>query len=108
MRTQTELDYLSESESHAPLYFGVQIDRSLFVTLRPSASDDAKRADQASPENDVESRARHAAAANGFGDTGANFAVPKSFELHKAVRAHRARMPGSAILGARRVEGAKK
>jgi len=33
MRTQTERDYLSESEAHAPLYFGVQIDSSLFVTL---------------------------------------------------------------------------
>jgi hypothetical protein len=33
MRTQTERDYLSESEANAPLYFGVQIDSSLFVTL---------------------------------------------------------------------------
>jgi len=108
MRTQTERDYLSESEADAPLYFGVQIDSSLFVTLPPSASNDAMHADQASTENDVESWARHAAAANGFGETGANFGVPTSFELHKAARAHRARLLGSVILGARRVEGAKK
>src|SRR5204862_3218377 len=38
MRTQTERDYLHESEAHAPLYFGVQIDSSLFVTLPPLPS----------------------------------------------------------------------
>ena len=33
VRAQTEFDYLSESEADAPLYFGVQIDSSLLVTL---------------------------------------------------------------------------
>lgn len=106
MRTQTEFDYLAETEAQAPLYFGVRIDSSFFVTARPLARDGASCDDQASSADRIEGWARHASVANGFGDVATTVTAPASSELHEVAREHRAFALGTTILAAIRAVGA--
>ena len=99
MRKSTELDSVPALDGAAPRVVSTRSDTPI-VILRPgSAGNDATYDDPAI--SDVEAWARHALAANGFGDgaiTDAGSTRPTSYELYHAARAYRSFTLGQIIV----------
>jgi len=99
MRKSTELDSVPALDEAAPRVVTTSSDTPL-VILRPgSAGNDATYEDPAI--SDVEAWARHALAANGFGDgaiADAGSARPTSYEIYHDARAYRSFTLGEIIV----------
>jgi uncharacterized protein YjiS (DUF1127 family) len=85
-------------------------DTPIVMLGRGSAGNDATCEHPAIFKDDVEPRARHALAANGFGDVPttdtASSEHPTSYELHHAARANRSLILGDVIVATIRAVGA--
>jgi len=95
MRKSTDLDSVSARENVAPRAVITSSDNAIVILRRGSAGNDATYEDPAI--SDTEAWARHALAANGFGDGAevgddaipdAASARPPDYELYHAARAH--------------------
>lgn len=110
MRTSTEFDSVTAPAEVAPRGASACTDTPVVIVRRTSAGNDAICEDPPKPADDIESWARHALAANGFGDVAtthdAPSAWPTSYELHRAARAQRSYVLGGIILAAFRAVGA--
>ena len=105
MRKSTELDSVAAVEEVAPRVVIAPSDASLVILRRTVPGNDATYEDPAI--SDTEAWARHALAANGFGDGAgvgdaaipdAASARPANYELYHAARAHRSFTLGEIIV----------
>jgi uncharacterized protein YjiS (DUF1127 family) len=105
MRKSIELDSVSAVEEVAPRVVTAPSDASLVILRRTAPGNDATYEDPAI--SDTEAWARHALAANGFGDGAevgddaipdAASARPTNYELYHAARTHRSFTLGEIIV----------
>lgn len=110
MRTSTDLDILVEPGEVTPRRGVTHGDIPIVVLRRGRPGNDATCEDPAISKDELEPWARHALAANGFGDVGTTDAAsserPMSYELYQAARAHRSFSLGEIIVAAIQAAGA--
>jgi len=100
MRKSTELDSVSASEDVAPPVVITGGDTPIVILRRGSPGNDANYENLAI--SDIDAWARHAFAANGFGDVAiidtTPSARPTSYELHRDAHVHRSFTLGEIII----------
>ena len=110
MRKSTDLDSPAALEEVAPRGVSTCSDTPIVILRHGYAGNDSTCEDPAISNDDAEPWARHALAANGFGDVAttnmASSARPTSYEMHRAARAHRSFTLGTIIVAVIQAAGA--